>query len=227
MRNTANQITARGVLVTPFAFSHMAGKTKEYSAKIGVLRLSGTIDYMPVMASEDLLKKAGLLTDELPENTKISVSGNVRSYSEFFENNSMKLHVFVHANKIAVEDETANEDNTKKINNHVVLEGVIGKLPQTKMCKDKKLTSFILASARSKYKSSYIPVLTWDETATEAENLHMGDRVLVSGRMQSRVYEATMKKERREVYELSAFSMEVLERKPEVKNTSSETNAEV
>ena len=153
----------------------------------------------------------------LQEGKKLLVKGQFRSYNSY-ENERNKLILTVFA-KDVVEVEENEEDNeiVKKdsISNEVVLIGFICKKPiyrQTPF--GREIADILLAVNRAYNKSDYIPCIAWGRNARFSQNLEVGTKVKVVGRVQSREYEKKHEDgtvETKIAYEVSIGSLEIVE----------------
>ena len=117
------------------------------------------------------------------------------------------------------ENEEEQEENeiVKKdtITNEVVLVGYICKAPiyrQTPF--GREIADVLLAVNRAYNKSDYIPTIAWGRNARFCQNLEVGTKVKVVGRVQSRMYEKKHDDgtvENRVAYEVSVGSLEIVE----------------
>src|SRR5699024_7773935 len=132
-----------------------------------------------------------------------------------------------------VEDEVYEENEFVKkdiVTNEVVLIGYICKKPiyrQTPF--GREIADLLLAVNRAYNKSDYIPSIAWGRNARFCQNLEVGTRVKVVGRVQSRNYEKKFEdgtSENRVAYEVSIGSLEVLEEKDEDKQEKAEETIE-
>ena len=153
----------------------------------------------------------------LTEGNKLLIKGQFRSYNSY-ENERNKLILTVFA-KDVVEVEENEEDNeiVKKdsISNEVVLIGFICKKPiyrQTPF--GREIADILLAVNRAYNKSDYIPCIAWGRNARFSQNLEVGTKVKVVGRVQSREYEKKHEDgtvETKIAYEVSIGSLEIVE----------------
>lgn len=95
--------------------------------------------------------------------------------------------------------------------NEVQLTGTLCKQPVYRVTPfGREICDMMLAVNRGYGKSDYIPVITWGGNAKRASTLRTGDRITLSGRIQSRDYEkklATGDSITRTAYEVSAFRL--------------------
>ena len=207
-----NYLTLVGKVTGEKKFSHEIYGERFFIFKLSIPRLSGNADIIPITVSERLI------TDEmLQEGKKLLVKGQFRSYNSY-ENERNKLILTVFA-KDVVEVEENEEDNeiVKKdsISNEVVLIGFICKKPiyrQTPF--GREIADILLAVNRAYNKSDYIPCIAWGRNARFSQNLEVGTKVKVVGRVQSREYEKKHEDgtvETKIAYEVSIGSLEIVE----------------
>ena len=207
-----NYLTLVGRVTGEKKFSHEIYGERFFIFKLSIPRLSGNADIIPITVSERLI------TDEmLQEGKKLLVKGQFRSYNSY-ENERNKLILTVFA-KDVVEVEENEEDNeiVKKdsISNEVVLIGFICKKPiyrQTPF--GREIADILLAVNRAYNKSDYIPCIAWGRNARFSQNLEVGTKVKVVGRVQSREYEKKHEDgtvETKIAYEVSIGSLEIVE----------------
>ena len=214
-----NYLTLVGKVTGEKRFSHEIYGERFYIFDLSIPRLSGNSDIIPITVSERLI------SDEmLQEGKKLLVKGQFRSYNSY-ENEKNKLILTVFAKDITEVEEENDEENefVKKdtVTNEVVLIGYICKKPiyrQTPF--GREIADLLLAVNRAYNKSDYIPSIAWGRNARFCQNLEVGTRVKVVGRVQSRTYEKKFEdgtSETRVAYEVSIGSLEVLEEKDEGK----------
>ena len=182
-----NYLTLVGRVTGEKKFSHEIYGERFFIFNLSIARLSGNADIIPITVSERLI------TDEmLQEGKKILVKGQFRSYNSY-ENERNKLILTVFAKDvIEVEENEEDSDIVKKesITNEVVLIGFICKKPiyrQTPF--GREIADILLAVNRAYNKSDYIPCIAWGRNARFSQNLEVGTKVKVVGRVQSREYE--------------------------------------
>ena len=208
-----NYLTLVGKVTGEKKFSHEIYGERFYIFNLSIPRLSGNADIIPITVSERLIND-----DMLQEGKKLLVKGQFRSYNSY-ENEKNKLILTVFAKDIAEVAENNEEENdiVKKdtITNEVVLIGYICKKPiyrQTPF--GREIADLLLAVNRAYNKSDYIPSIAWGRNARFCQNLEVGTRVKVVGRVQSRTYEKKFEdgtSETRIAYEVSIGSLEVIE----------------
>ena len=213
-----NYLTLVGKVTGEKRFSHEIYGERFFIFNLSIPRLSGNADIIPITVSERLV------SDEmLQEGKRLLVKGQFRSYNSY-ENEKNKLILTVFAKDIEeLKDEEEDNEFVKKdmITNEVVLIGYICKKPiyrQTPF--GREIADLLLAVNRAYNKSDYIPSIAWGRNARFCQNLEVGTRVKVVGRVQSRTYEKKFEdgtSETRVAYEVSIGSLEVLEEKDEGK----------
>ena len=218
-----NYLTLVGRVTGEKKFSHEIYGERFFIFNLSIARLSGNADIIPITVSERLI------TDEmLQEGKKILVKGQFRSYNSY-ENERNKLILTVFAKDvIEVEENEEDSDIVKKesITNEVVLIVFICKKPiyrQTPF--GREIADILLAVNRAYNKSDYIPCIAWGRNARFSQNLEVGTKVKVVGRVQSREYEKKYEDGTSEVkvaYEVSIGSLEIVEENEEENNTETE-----
>lgn len=209
-----NYLTLVGKVTGEKKFSHEIYGERFYVFNLEIARLSGNADIIPITVSERLV------TDEvLTEGKNLLVKGQFRSYNSYDnEKNRLILTVFA---KDVVEVEESNQEEESEIvkkdmvTNEVVLVGFICKKPiyrQTPF--GREIADILLAVNRAYNKSDYIPTIAWGRNARFCQNLEVGTKVKLVGRVQSRMYEKKHEDgtvENRVAYEVSIGSLEVVE----------------
>ncbi len=207
-----NYLTLVGKVTGEKEFSHEIYGERFYIFKLSIARLSGSADIIPITASERLFTE-----EMLQEGKKLLVKGQFRSYNSYDkEKNRLVLTVFAKDIEELNQEEEENEIVKKDmITNEVVLTGFICKKPiyrQTPF--GREIADILLAVNRAYNKSDYIPCIAWGRNARFSQNLEVGKKVKIVGRVQSREYEKKYEDGRVELrvaYEISVGSLEVVE----------------
>ena len=217
-----NHLVLVGKVVSEKSYSHEIYGEKFYVFNLEVVRLSSTVDIIPITVSERLLTEL-----ELEIGKKVKVEGQFRSYNNY-ENERNRLILTVFAKEIIeVEEETEEKD---EITNEVVLVGYICKKPiyrQTPF--GREIADVLLAVNRAYNKSDYIPCITWGRNARFCEDMPIGTLLKLVGRVQSRPYEKKHEDgtvETRTAYEVSISSLEFIDNKDENKEEVTATETE-
>lgn len=221
-----NYLTLVGKVTGEKKFSHEIYGERFYVFNLEVPRLSGNEDIIPITASERLI------TDSMMEQGKtLLVKGQFRSYNSY-ENDKNRLILTVFAKDITeVEEPKEDEENNEMVKkdmvtNEVVLIGFICKKPiyrQTPF--GREIADVLLAVNRAYNKSDYIPTIAWGRNARFCQNLEVGTKVKIVGRVQSRMYEKKHEDgtvENRVAYEVSIGSLEIVEESEEKKETENQ-----
>ena len=173
-----NVVQLSGIVAEEPVYSHSVFGEGFYETKVEVERLSGQKDLIPVTVSERLLGGG-----EFDKGSYVGISGQFRSYNKLADGRSrLMLTVFVR--------ETGAElmPNTNKIE----LTGFICKPPIYRTTPFKReIADILIAVNRAYNKSDYIPCIAWGRNARFADSLAVGDKVELTGRIQSREYKKT------------------------------------
>ena len=197
MEHSANRVQLRGILAELPQFSHENHDKRFFRFPLEVERLSGTVDTLPVLASEEVLCAMDLSGGDMVE-----VSGQIRTFNNK-EPDGRRLVISVYAEKlITCEGEPFNE---------VCLTGTICKEPvYRKTPLGREICDVMLAVNRPYHRADYIPCIFWGRTAMLAGECCVGDEITLEGRFQSRNYLKVMdqRSEKRTAYEVSVMSAE-------------------
>ncbi|HIU52133.1 MAG TPA: single-stranded DNA-binding protein [Candidatus Merdicola faecigallinarum] len=212
-----NHLVLVGKITSDKRFSHEIYGETFYIFDLEVPRLSGNADIIPITISERLIT-----SEELTIGKKVLIEGQFRSYNSY-ENEKNRLILTVFAKDIKFEDEEVveNEEGKEKISNEVTLIGYICKKPiyrQTPF--GREISDILLAVNRAYNKSDYIPAIAWGRNARFCQNIEVGTKVKITGRVQSRSYEKKFEDgtvETRVAYEVSIGSLEIIEEEEEKK----------
>jgi primosomal replication protein N len=166
--------------------------------QLSVKRLSAIVDIIPVTMPKSLIDK-----EKITLGSHIAVEGEFRSYNKIENNRSrLILSVFVHS---LVGEE--NEDNP----NIIELSGYICKMPIYRTTPfNREIADILVAVNRGVNKTDYLPAIAWGRNARFAKTMNVGDRINISGRIQSREYQKKLDSELTETrvaYEVSVNRM--------------------
>lgn len=200
-----NQVTISGEIVSDFRFSHEVYGEGFYLAYLAVNRLSREKDVIPVIVSERL---ADTKTDWTGRFVRIS--GQFRSRNQH-ENGKSRLTLFVFSREFEVWEDDGTERPADE--NSISLDGYICKQPVYRETPSgREIADIFLAVNRSYSKSDYIPCICWGRNARYAENLKVGMKLKIWGRIQSREYYKKISEdevETRVAYEVSIQKIEL------------------
>ena len=173
---TNNKAYVSGRILTKATFSHEIYGEGFYEMHVGVKRLSGQTDVLPITISERLIE-----ANKLEIGSDINAFGQFRSYNKLVDGKS-KLMLTVFIREILTEN---NEQNP----NSVALSGYICKPPIYRTTPfNREIADILLAVNRAYNKSDYIPCIAWGRNARFVKNLQVGEKIALTGRMQSREY---------------------------------------
>ena len=192
-----NQITLRGSLRALPEFSHENHGKRFYRFFLEVPRLSGAVDTLPVIAEETILNTVDPSGGEM-----LTVTGQVRSHN-LRDNGKRHLSVFVFAASIAAED--GEPINT------VLLDAIVCREPTYRRTPlGREICDVMLAVPRAFHRADYLPCILWGRVAAEAAQCTVGDRLIINGCLQSRIYTKLTDEgaQERTTYEVSALTAE-------------------
>lgn len=195
MENTVNRIILRGALSGGPIFSHENHGRRFYQFALEVPRLSGTPDILQVLAPEPLLDAL-----EVTESDCVEAAGQIRSFNNRLES-GRRLVISVYATTLRL---CGGEPI-----NQVELTGAVCKPPVLRKTPlGREICDVMLAVNRPYRRSDYLPCIFWGRTAREVSRLTVGDRLSLTGRLQSRNYNKVVPGgvERRIAYEVSAIT---------------------
>ena len=189
-----NKLRLTGTVTERPVYSHEVCGEEFYETKLSVPRLSGQEDVIPVTLSDRLLART-----EVKPGAKISISGQFRSYNKL-EGEHSRLLLTAFAREILPADDELNP-------NTIEILGYICKPPVYRTTPFKReICDVLLAVNRAYNKSDYIPCIMWGRNARFIKDMPIGERLWVTGRVQSRIYTKCLsedKSEERVAYEVS------------------------
>ena len=157
-----NKVYVYGEIVSEAVFSHEVYGEGFYEFFVKVMRLSGQADIQP--------------------GSFICALGQFRSYNKL-EGGKSRLMLTIFIRELL-------ETQPGKNPNSIVLSGYICKPPVYRTTPfNREIADLLIAVNRSYNKSDYIPAIAWGRNARFVRNLAVGDRVALSGRIQSREYQ--------------------------------------
>ncbi len=190
-----NKVCFSGEIVSDATFSHEVYGEGFYEFFVRVIRLSGQADILPVTVSERLIAGA-----ELEKGKSICAVGQFRSYNKI-ENGKSRLMLTIFVRELVEESEDKNP-------NSILLSGYICKPPVYRTTPfNREIADVLIAVNRAYNKSDYIPCIAWGRNARFVKNLKVGDRVAISGRIQSREYQKRISDS--EVKTMTAYEVSV------------------
>jgi primosomal replication protein N len=195
-----NKVYIAGEIQTEPKFSHEIYGEGFYEFDLKVTRLSDSCDIIPVTISERMLGDG-----KITIGSKISGTGQFRSYNKL-EDGKSKLMLTVFLREIVPYDENINP-NSIEITGYVCKDPVFRTTPF-----NREISDVLLAVNRSYNKSDYLPCIAWGRNARFVKDFSVGDKVVVSGRIQSREYQKRVGDEvvTKIAYEISLSKIELL-----------------
>ena len=189
-----NKVFLKGKIVSEKRFSHEVYGEGFYETDIAVERLSGQADVIPVTVSERLME------DYFEQGKSVAIIGQFRSYNKLVDGKS-KLLLTVFVREIVDYDMMKNP-------NSIVLSGFVCKQPTYRTTPfNREIADVLIAVNRAYNKSDYIPCIAWGRNARFVKNIPVGERVCVSGRIQSREYQKKLSET--DVKTLTAYEVSV------------------
>ncbi|MBR1974696.1 MAG: single-stranded DNA-binding protein [Clostridia bacterium] len=190
-----NRVYVAGEIVSDATFSHEVYGEGFYEFFVKVMRLSGQADILPITVSERLIQ-GGMLGKGKP----ICAIGQFRSYNKL-ENGKSRLMLTVFVRELL-------EETPDKNPNSIVLSGYICKPPVYRTTPfNREIADVLIAVNRAYNKSDYIPCIAWGRNARFVKNLTVGDRIAISGRIQSREYQKKLSES--DVRTMTAYEVSV------------------
>lgn len=195
-----NKVFIAGEIVSEPKFTHEMYGENFYEFDLQVTRLSSSMDIIPITISDRLMGDS-----KLTIGSKICGNGQFRSYNKV-EDGKSKLMLTVFLREIMPYYENDNP-NIIEITGYVCKEPVFRTTPFKR-----EISDVLLAVNRSYNKSDYLPCIAWGKNARFVKNFNVGDKVTVSGRIQSRDYQKRINDElvTKTAYEVSLNKIELV-----------------
>ena len=189
-----NRVYLCGKVMSEPRFSHEVYGEGFYEVMLEVDRLSDQKDIIPITISERLFNDSTFVLG----NT-IALNGQFRSYNKFVDGKS-KLMLTVFVRELITPDANLNS-------NIIELTGYICKEPIYRTTPFKReICDCLIAVNRAYNKSDYLPCIAWGRNARFVSGLSVGDKLYLTGRIQSREYQKRLENdtlETRTAYEVS------------------------
>ena len=190
-----NKVYVMGEIVSDATFSHEVYGEGFYEFFVQVVRLSGQADILPITISERLIQD-GMLA----KGKTICALGQFRSYNKI-ENGKSRLMLTVFVRELLPELPDKNP-------NSILLSGYICKSPVYRTTPfNREIADILVAVNRAYNKSDYIPCIAWGRNARFVKNLAVGDKIAISGRIQSREYQKKLSET--EIRTMTAYEVSV------------------
>ncbi|MDE5655434.1 MAG: single-stranded DNA-binding protein, partial [Clostridia bacterium] len=197
-----NKLQLIGTVVKEPIYTHEVFGEGFYETVVAVPRLSEQKDYIPITISDRLLAR-----HEVQVGDKINLVGQFRSYNKL-EGEKSKLLLTAFVRDLLPIDENVTP-------NTIEITGYICKPPIYRTTPFKReICDVLIAVNRAYNKSDYIPCIMWGRNARFVQNMKVGEKLTVVGRIQSRTYVKNLgedKSEERVAYEVSVSKINPLE----------------
>lgn len=205
-----NKISLVGEVISAPKLSHETHNEKFYTVKVDVKRLSGDIDTLEIIISEKLYD-----IEKIELGIRYYIEGEIRSYNYYVsETERRKLVINIFAKNLSIAEETDDEClNNFELVGHICKKPIYRKTPF-----DREISDILLAVNRLYGKSDYLPCIAWGRNAKFASTLEIGDKIKITGRMQSRQYTKKIndnEEEKKIAYEMSIITLEKKESEEE------------
>lgn len=189
-----NKLQLIGEVVKEPVYTHEVFGEGFYETALSVPRLSQQRDIIPITVSDRLLMRYSVKVGD-----KLNVVGQFRSYNKV-DGAKSRLLLTAFVRDILEEDESANP-------NSIEITGFICKPPVYRTTPFKReICDVLIAVNRAYNKSDYIPCIMWGRNARFVQNMQVGEKLTVTGRVQSRTYVKNLspdEAEERVAYEVS------------------------
>lgn len=197
-----NSILLSGIIEENITFSHTSKGATFLMVHIASKRKSGIIDHIHCMIQENLYGKN---KDWIVKGVHVSLNGCIkifRTMPGFQDYTGQKLHIYVYIDEIwetenhndddpstdTISKQAENNDGIYPDDNMVTMTGVIRDNPIFRTTPSgKEITNLIITVPRSRV-NDHFPCICWWKTAQEAAQFQPGDKVKLTGRLQSRTY---------------------------------------
>ena len=197
-----NKLQLIGTVGKEPVYTHEVFGEGFYETVVAVPRLSEQKDYIPITISDRLLAR-----HEVQVGDKINLVGQFRSYNKM-EGEKSKLLLTAFVRDLLPIDENATP-------NTIEITGYICKPPIYRTTPFKReICDVLIAVNRAYNKSDYIPCIMWGRNARFVQNMKVGEKLTVVGRIQSRTYVKNLgddKSEERVAYEVSVSKINPIE----------------
>lgn len=193
-----NRILLRGRLAGPPEESHVNHGVTYFRLPLAVRRLSGAEDRLNLVAAQSQLEALPLQPGD-----RLAVSGEVRTFNNRSGAGS-RLVISVFARTLLPCPPEEEDDN------RLTLSGALCKPPSLRVTPlGRTICDMILAVNRRYGRADYLPCIAWGSLAHLCGGLTVGDRVRLTGRLQSRLYNKTIegRLEERTAFEVSIMSL--------------------
>lgn len=187
-----NEVSLSGKVTEMPKYHHTSNDCEYFEFFVSSKRISEAEDVLPVIIAKDKLEDLNIQPGDF-----VRIKGDYRSYNN---HSSHKLILYVFAKEIEICEE--KNENTIQFEGFICKKGNLRETPLNK----KRILDLMIAVNRPSNKSSYIPCIAWGLDENKVAELEVGDKIRVSGRIQSREYQKVLENnesETRVAYEVS------------------------
>ena len=202
---STNYVFLQGQIGSPIEYSHDLYDERFYEFTLKVPRLSE----LPITVSQSLV-------EGLREGDKIALTGQFRSFNRP-DGERSRLILSVFAREILPVKDDVNP-NTAQLTGYICKPPVYRTTPF-----NREICDVLLAVNRAYSKSDYIPCIAWGKNARLIKDADVGQKLEVTGRIQSRGYTKRLpdgSSQLRTAYEFSIGNVEFVAKESEVASTN-------
>ena len=206
---STNYVFLQGQIGSPIEYSHDLYDERFYEFTLKVPRLSEQLDELPITVSQSLV-------EGLCEGDKIALTGQFRSFNRP-DGERSRLILSVFAREILPVKDDVNP-NTAQLTGYICKPPVYRTPPV-----NREICDVLLAVNRAYSKSDYIPCIAWGKNARLIKDADVGQKLEVTGRIQSRGYTKRLpdgSSQLRTAYEFSIGNVEFVAKESEVASTN-------
>ena len=196
MQTSKNLASLRGRAGAEPRYSHTNHGQSYLVFPLEVERLSGAIDVLNVVASQQLLEQCPVKPGQ-----EYETAGEIRSFNNRSGVGSRLVITFFARTLSPAQGE---HDNRLELTGVLCKEPVVRRTPL-----GREICDLLLAVNRRYGRADYLPCIAWGALARSCGNLCVGDTVHMTGRLQSRKYRKVegLREEERTAYEVSVMSL--------------------
>lgn len=193
-QSDSNKVYLCGLVVSEPKKSNELYGEDFYELQLSVKRLSSIVDIIPIVIPKVFIEQEKIIL-----GSKIAVCGQFRSHNKI-DGGRSKLMLSVFVKNVLKE---YNEENP----NLIEVSGYICRPPVYRTTPfNREIADILIAANREYNKSDYLPAIAWGRNARFAKNMVVGEKINISGRIQSREYQKKLindTTETRTAYEIS------------------------
>lgn len=194
-----NLLQLKGKIIETPTYSHSVLGEGFFETKLEVKRLSTEVDILPVTISERLI-------DGIKVGAEVGIKGQFRSYNKLEDMHSkLMLTVFV---REIIDPQSINIANSINLVGYICKDSIYRTTPF-----GREIADILLAVNRAYNKSDYLPCIAWGRNARFVKDLQVGEKLEISGRVQSRNYQKKIGEQvvTKTAYEISINSIMIAE----------------